>query len=165
MSVPPYGARNSSGWARSKMILSDRSIREKIEDGVIVVDPEPTEEQYQPASLDVRLDSDVVMEPGDSPQPYTMEHIALPNTIGAFVTGRSSIARQKIIVHKTAGWIDPGFHGQIKFEMLNHSDEKKTLLRGQRVAQLIFYPLDKPAAEPYDGQYQGQTAPPDYVAD
>lgn len=137
------------------MILNDGSIASAIDSGKIVIEPEITGNQIQPASLDVRLDRDVVLEPGEPQQPLTKDYIELPNDIAAMLTGRSSIARNNVIVHKTAGFIDPGFRGQILLEMLNFGKKPASYNEGDRVAQLIFFPLIC-RSRGYDGKYQDQ---------
>lgn len=152
------------------MILSDSSIEGYIIKGDIGVDPLPQGKQIQPASLDVRLGEELyvfekdytvkknehVLEPGKRYLGHTKETISLPNDIAAQLAGRSSIGRQGIIVHKTAGWIDPGFSGQITLELMNLGNEPVTLKTGQRVAQMVFFQLDFPSAG-YDGGYQNQS--------
>jgi dCTP deaminase len=152
------------------MILSEYSIEQKIADGYIGVNPPPNDDQYQPASLDVRLGDEVYHFDGDyrvnSPQHrlqpnerylgHTKETISLPKNIAAQLAGRSSIGRQGVIVHKTAGWIDPGFEGEITLELMNLGDEPVDLKSGERVAQLVFFVLDQPSGG-YDGSYQGQS--------
>jgi dCTP deaminase len=153
------------------MLLNDAEIRRSIEsDAGINVTPAINEYQIQPASLDVRLgeeayspelgvyrDGDTLLiEPGEFVLGTTLEHIELPDNVAAQLTGRSSIGRQGIVVHATAGWIDPGFRGQITLEIFNMSHETVALERGNRVAQLVFFQLISPADEPYDGQYQDQ---------
>lgn len=155
------------------MILSDTTIRNRIEEGDIVVTPEPTEEQFQPASLDVRMgdqvyhpesdlyeDCDDVVRvfPDDPILCTTLDEVQLPNDVAAQLTGRSSVGRRGVIIHKTAGWIDPGFRGNITLEVYNFSDEVQTFEVGERVGQLVFFQLDR-ASTGYDGQYQDQVAP------
>lgn len=155
------------------MILSDRTLREHLEypnlTETITVDPEPTEEQIQPASLDVRLGEQfvypdtgdhferdpLILRKGDRVLAHTRETIDLPNDIAAQLAGRSTYARKGIIVHKTAGWIDPGFEGQITLELYNMSEGSIVLDVGDRVAQLVFLELSSPSSG-YDGRYQGQ---------
>lgn len=151
------------------MLLNDMEITRRL-DVDINVEPEIELDQIQPASLDVRLgdeayspelgvyrDGDTLLiEPGEFVLGTTLEHIELPNDVAAQLTGRSSIGRQGIVVHATAGWIDPGFRGQITLEIYNMSHETVALERGSRVAQLVFFQMISPADEPYDGQYQDQ---------
>ena len=137
----------------------------------IEIEPRPTPQQIQPASLDVRLggelydcDDDAYMKGVDShvlhPNTrylgHTKESVTLPNDIAAQLTGRSTIGRLGIIVHKTAGWIDPNFSGEITLELMNMGNEPVRLDVGQRVAQLVFFQLDQ-SSSGYSGQYQGQT--------
>jgi dCTP deaminase len=153
------------------MILSDHTIRSAIGSERIGVDPIPHSDQIQPASLDLRLGSEfaelteygdlnyerdeIPLVPSVRYLGHTKETIDLPDDLAAQLAGRSSIGRRGIIVHKTAGWIDPGFSGQITLELMNLGDETVTLESGERVAQLVFFPLDEPSSG-YDGSYQGQ---------
>jgi len=161
------------------MILSDRDILEALDRGRIEVDPAPDGDQFQPASLDVRLgdtlydcDSDVMVEgfdehvlhPDTRYLAHTRETVTLPNDIAAQLTGRSTIGRLGIIVHKTAGWIDPQFEGEITLEMYNLGDEPVRLDVGKRVGQLVFFEL-KNASSGYDGKYQGQHGIQEAVVD
>lgn len=155
------------------MILNDHAIAGIIQNENLYVSPKPEPGQLQPASLDVRLDEDVSLEPGETSQPLTKEYFEFPASLAALLTGRSSVARKQCIVHKTAGWIDPGFEGQIMFEMKNLMDpdeedsETRRFKEGERVGQLIFFPLLDyhafkqleflaKAKKPYDGQFQNQ---------
>jgi len=156
------------------MILSDITIREHLKyhnlHGTITAEPKPTEEQIQPASLDVRLGEEIYhfdfdrsvkrekhkLYPGQRYLGHTKETIDLPKDIAAQLAGRSSIGRQGVIVHKTAGWIDPGFTGEITLELMNLGKEPVVLDKDQRVAQLVFFRVDR-KSEGYEGHYQNQT--------
>lgn len=155
------------------MILADRTIASMISDGEIGVEPIIRGEQIQPASLDLRLGRKLYdcsagtehhraegdehrFRPGVPYIGHTVDRITLPDHIGAFLTGRSSVGRAGMIVHKTAGWIDPGFSGELTLELYNFAGEEETLEVGERVAQLVFFRTDRDTRG-YDGQYQGQT--------
>lgn len=126
----------------------------------------------QPASYDVRLgktlydvdanttvESDShTLEPFQRYLGHTEEMISLPDDIAAQLAGRSTIGRKGVIVHKTAGFLDPSFTGQVTLEIMNLGTEPVTLEVGSRVAQLVFFELDQPSSG-YDGKYQGQTGP------
>lgn len=155
------------------MILSDKSINTRLLYGDLKVFPQPDSEQIQPASLDLRLGEDfvlpddhqeihedgyIVFEPDTRYLATTKETIELPNDLAAQVAGRSSIGRRGLIVHKTAGWIDPGFKGELTFEIYNHGDAGVSIETGTRIAQLVFHELDQPSSG-YDGQYQQQEGP------
>jgi dCTP deaminase len=129
----------------------------------------PDEEQIQPASLDVRLGEELYsfsdderveekfhhLQPGERYLGHTVEKIDLPNRYAAQLAGRSTIGRMGVIVHKTEGWIDPGFKGSVTLELLNLGKEPVMLQSGLRVAQLVFFKLDQPSTG-YDGSYQQQ---------
>lgn len=152
------------------MILSDRSIEKAIDRDEIGIDPTPSSEQIQPASLDVRLGRELYhfdgdkrvtspqhrLQPGERYLGHTNSTIELPDDIAAQLAGRSSVGRQGVIVHKTAGWIDPGFKGQITLELMNLGNEPVDFHAGERVAQLVFFRLDHPS-EGYSGSYQNQS--------
>lgn len=155
------------------MILSGKTIREKVEAGELGVEPRPTEGQYQPASLDVRIgaeiydlltderyiaDKEIQIRPGDRLLGHTFERIEMPNNVAAQVGGRSSLGRLFVTVHQTAGWIDPSFCGEITLELANFSNQVVTVVPGDRVAQLVFFPLDQPSMG-YEGQYQNDSGP------
>lgn len=163
------------------MILSDGTIRQYLRDGIIGIDP-LTPEQIQPASVDIRLgDTYSIVEDSSnsiihlgSPVPYrtlkastylllpgqfvlatTMEYFRLPDHMTAFVEGRSSIGRLGLFI-QNAGWVDPGFEGEITLELFNASRCAIELCAGRRIGQLVFAQLDKNAENPYRGKYQGQ---------
>lgn len=155
------------------MILSDHTIKDYVSRHRIYVDPEPEEEQYQPASLDLRLGEEVVkerdgstyrldeadeiaLEPGEFYLGHTKEFVELPYDVAGLITGRSSVGRMGVIVHATAGFVDPGFAGELTLELCNFNHEPAELAVGDRVAQMMFFPLDETSTG-YDGQYAGQT--------
>jgi dCTP deaminase len=81
----------------------------------------------------------------------------------ARVEGRSSLGRLAIVVHATAGFIDPGFEGQITLELSNLGRTAVKLYPGMRVSQIVLHEMKSPAERPYGTQrgskYQGQTGP------
>jgi len=164
------------------MILSDKTIKKMIEEKTLVVAP-VTEDQIQPASVDIRLgntfsvveDSStgiITMEnkigykrietdtylllPGQFVLATTMEYFELPNDLTAFVEGRSSLGRMGLFI-QNAGWVDPGFKGEITLELYNANRCAIELKAGRRVGQLVFAKMDCEAENPYNGKYQGQT--------
>lgn len=163
------------------MILSDITLNRMIEARELVVEP-LTPESVQPASIDCRLgthfltvedfnmrsidmDSEVIYREfeGDTitipPHTFllatTMEWIKLPNDLTAFVEGRSSIGRLGLFI-QNAGWVDPGFEGNITLELYNANSLPITLKAGRRICQLVFCRMDQAAKNPYQGKYQGQ---------
>lgn len=173
------------------MILSDRELRERIASGSIVVEPlDAPDLQIQPASIDLRLgtrfriDSSEAREhialeiepgatfrlsPGQFALAATAEWVHVPADLVARVDGRSSIGRLGVIVHATAGYVDPGFEGEITLELANLSARPILLTPGTRICQLVFHQLTSPAQRPYGpdrgSKYSGQRGPTPSRAD
>lgn len=163
------------------MILSDKTIVSMLNEGTLKISP-INNEQIQPASVDIRLgdtfsiveDSHTgiisleneikyktiktdtyVLLPGQFVLATTMEYIDLPNDLTAFVEGRSSLGRMGLFI-QNAGWVDPGFKGEITLELYNANRCAIELKAGRRVGQLVFAKMDSTALNPYNGKYQGQ---------
>lgn len=164
------------------MILADRDLKRLHEkrvrmDGRGIVEPWNLA-HLQPASIDLTLNGDVIrpcrsqrshsywndthsLDPGDFVLASTVETVAIPTHLVGQINGRSSWARKGLIVHTTAGFIDPGFNGQITLELKNVGDEHLVLHEGDRICQLVLILMTSPALRPYgsDGlgsHYQGQ---------
>ena len=163
------------------MILSDKTIKKLLADGPLGITP-CDDTQIQPASVDVRLgdtfsvvedsptgmislDGEIcyktikpdryVLLPGQFVLATTMEYFRLPDDLTAFVEGRSSLGRMGLFI-QNAGWVDPGFEGEITLELYNANRCAIELRAGRRVGQLVFAKMDAAAEHPYRGKYQGQ---------
>lgn len=91
---------------------------------------------------------------------HTVEKLRLPVNMLARVEGKSSLGRLGIMIHSTAGFIDPGFEGQITLEISNLNARPVRLHAGMPIAQVCFYPCDTPANDySRTGRYQHQTGP------
>jgi dCTP deaminase len=127
-------------------------------------------EQVNSASYDLKLDNrfvdlrtgeeicadEITINPGDAYLASTWEYVRLPDYIAGAVFLKSSMARLGLD-HALAGWVDPGFEGNLTLEL--HSHRLITLLAGQRTVQIVFYGLDEAAEHPYNGKYKGQVGP------
>lgn len=139
-------------------VLSNRSIIHRVEWGSLVIEPyNPA--HVQPASYDltVRLDRPLVLNYMRFHLLSTVERIRMPADLQGQVLARSSIARKGVIV-EWAGFVDPGFPGEITLEVMAMS-RAFTLYPGDRIAQIAFYLLDQPADPVYQGRYQNQVGP------
>ena len=163
------------------MILSDKTILRMLDEKSLVIEP-LEKNQIQPASVDIRLgdtfsvvedssSSIIIMDrkiqyktirtdtylllPGQFVLATTMEYISLPDNLTAFVEGRSSLGRMGLFI-QNAGWVDPGFQGEITLELFNANRCAIELTSGRRVGQLVFAQMDASAIQPYNGKYQGQ---------
>ncbi len=163
------------------MVLSDRTIYKMLESGTLQITP-MERDQVQPASVDIRLgntfsivedsptgiitlDKEIryktissdtyVLLPNQFVLATTMEYFELPDDLTAFVEGRSSLGRMGLFI-QNAGWVDPGFKGEITLELYNVNRCAIELKAGRRVGQLVFSRMDDVALHPYNGKYQGQ---------
>lgn len=163
------------------MILSDKTLIKMLKEHTLVVESLKME-QIQPASIDIRigntysvvedsssgiidLDDEImykqitaekyILLPGQFVLATTMEYFELPDNLTAFVEGRSSLGRMGLFI-QNAGWVDPGFKGEITLELFNANRCAIELSAGRRVGQLVFAQLDDKALNPYRGKYQGQ---------
>ena len=102
-----------------------------------------------------------VIHPGEFVLGRTLERVELPDDIVARIEGKSSIGRLGLIVHATAGFVDPGFKGSLTLEITNLTRIPIKLWPGLPIAQLSFMTLDQPAERPYGhpdlgSHYHGQ---------
>jgi dCTP deaminase len=108
-------------------------------------------------------DEPFVIHPQEFCLGRTLERVELPNDVVARIEGKSSLGRLGLIVHATAGFVDPGFTGTLTLEITNLTRVPIKLYTGIPIAQLSFMALDAPAEHPYGSpelgsHYQGQTA-------
>lgn len=89
------------------------------------------------------------VSPGDFLLVTTKEKVWLPDNVAARVEGKSSLGRVGLAIHTTAGWIDPGFKGNITLELSNLSKRTLELTVGMKIAQLAFFQMSGPAVRPY----------------
>ena len=178
------------------MVLSDRSIKEEIAKGRIVIEPLDLS-CLQPASIDVRLDKRLLvfrswrypfyidvkqnledltepveidennpffLQPGEFVLASTLESITLPDDIVARLEGKSSLGRIGLLIHSTAGYVDPGWKGHLTLELSNVSRLPITLYHKMKIGQVSFIRLTSAVERPYGttglgSKYQGQTKP------
>lgn len=108
---------------------------------------------------DITVDEYLDLGPGEFALATTAEVLVLPNDLAARVEGKSSLGRLGLMVHITAGFIDPGFHGEVTLELVNLLPCPIRIYPGMPVAQLAVFEMIGDAAQPYQGKYQGQEGP------
>jgi dCTP deaminase len=177
------------------VIFSDRTIREAVATGRIVIDPFEAA-HVQPSSIDLRVDryfrvfenhrypyidpkepqteltSEVeaddkepfILHPGEFVLGSTLESVRLSDDIVARLEGKSSLGRLGLLIHSTAGFVDPGFAGHLTLELSNVANLPIAIYPGMRIGQISFYQLSTPAESPYGSaaagsKYQGQRGP------
>lgn len=103
-----------------------------------------------------------ILHPGQFVLASTMEWFKLPANLVGRVDGRSSLGRLGVLMHATAGFIDPGFEGKITLELSNVNQMPVVLKPGMRVCQISFEQTSTPAERPYGkergSKYQSQTS-------
>lgn len=177
------------------MVLSDRTIKEELAAGRIVIDPlDP--QSIQPSSVDLRVDRrfrvfrgqkcpyiDVrkeqtdltelveidedepfILHPGEFVLGSTLERIVLPDDLVARLEGKSSLGRLGLLIHSTAGYVDPGWSGNLTLELSNVANLPITIYFGMRIGQISFIKMSTPVDRPYGSpelrsRYYGQTDP------
>ncbi len=153
------------------------------------VRPLPQEDRIQPASIDLLLGDEWIVYPEDkhehidlddvhpllklykstqyvlAPGAFilgtTEEFVEIPHDMVAVVNGKSSLARLGLLIHITAGFIDPGFKGKITLEIVNLNRVPIILRAGKPICQISFMQLSSPAMYPYghpklNSKYQNQ---------
>lgn len=104
-----------------------------------------------------------VLHPNEFMLGVTLETIGVPDNMAARIDGRSSIGRLGIVIHSTAGHINPGFEGKITLEISNIGMMPVLLYPRMRICQLIFEELTSPAEKSYlkrkDSKYAHSDAP------
>ena len=174
------------------MILSDHTIREQLAAGRIVIDPfDPACVQPSSVDLhvdaefrvfrnnrypfidvkqaqdltelvEVKPDEPFILHPGEFVLGSTLERVAIPDDLVARLEGKSSLGRLGLLIHSTAGYVDPGWDGYLTLELSNVANLPITIYPGMKIGQISFFRLTTPADTPYGGagsKYQGQRGP------
>lgn len=114
--------------------------------------------------VEVPDDEAFMLHPGEFVLGSTLERLTLPDDIVGQLNGKSSLGRLGLVVHATAGFIDPGFDGHITLELSNVATLPIAIYPTMKVGQFVFSRLDQPAEHPYGSgeygsKYQGQEGP------
>jgi len=114
--------------------------------------------------VEVAPDEPFILHPGEFVLGATYEAVTLPDDIAARLEGKSSLGRLGLLTHSTAGFIDPGFSGQVTLELSNMATLPIKLWPGSKIGQLCFFRLTSPAehgygASTHQSRYQGQRGP------
>ena len=105
-----------------------------------------------------------ILHPGEFVLGSTSEHIELPAHLVARLEGKSSLGRLGLVIHSTAGFVDPGWKGHLTLELSNLSNLPITLFYGMKIGQISFIELTTPSNRLYGSKelgskYQGQSDP------
>jgi dCTP deaminase len=105
-----------------------------------------------------------ILHPGEFVLGSTLERVRLPDDLVARLEGKSSLGRLGLLIHSTAGFIDPGWDGHVTLELSNVANLPITVYPGMKIGQISFLRMTTPADNPYGSQglgskYQGQRGP------
>ena len=105
-----------------------------------------------------------MLHPGEFALGSTLERIELPDDLVARLEGKSSLGRMGLLIHSTAGFVDPGWQGRLTLELSNVARLPIALYPGMKIGQISFLRLSTPAERLYGSpelgsKYQGQSGP------
>jgi dCTP deaminase len=114
--------------------------------------------------VEVSDEEPFVLHPGEFVLGQTLEAIALPNDLVARLEGKSSLGRLGLLIHSTAGFVDPSWQGNLTLELSNVANLPITIYHGMPIGQISFMRMDGPVERPYGSdeagsKYQGQAEP------
>jgi dCTP deaminase len=109
-------------------------------------------------------DEPFILHPGEFVLGQTLEWVELPDDIVARLEGKSSLGRLGLLIHSTAGYVDPGWKGNLTLELSNVARLPIALHAGMRIGQISFFTMSSPVERPYGSKglgsrYQGQSTP------
>jgi dCTP deaminase len=105
-----------------------------------------------------------ILHPGEFVLGSTLERVTLPDDLVARLEGKSSLGRLGLLIHSTAGFIDPGWDGHVTLELSNVANLPITIYVGMKIGQLSFVQMTESSEAPYGSsglgsKYKGQTGP------
>ena len=114
--------------------------------------------------VEIDPETPFILHPGEFVLGSTLERIRLPDDLVARLEGKSSLGRLGLLIHSTAGFIDPGWDGHVTLELSNVANLPITIYVGMKIGQLSFMELTEPSERPYGSdtlgsKYQGQKGP------
>ncbi len=168
-------------------LLTHDAILKELEKGTIKVEPQLDPGQIKEASIDLTLGNvfrvfktvtdpipltegtdykeytdEVIKDmflihPQETVLGVTLEKITLPSDISAWIEGRSRFARMGLLIHISAGLIQPGISNHQVLEITNLGPNTLELHAGEKICQLVFQRTEGQAV--YQGKFQGQDRP------
>ena len=114
--------------------------------------------------LEIGGDEPFILHPGEFVLGSTLERVELPNDLVARLEGKSSLGRLGLLIHSTAGYVDPGWEGNLTLELSNVANLPITLYDGMKIGQISFQRLSSPVEVGYGdarigSKYRGQRDP------
>ena len=109
-------------------------------------------------------DEPFILHPGEFVLGQTLEWVELPDDLVARLEGKSSLGRLGLLIHSTAGYVDPGWKGNLTLELSNVANLPIALYFGMKIGQISFFQMTSAVERPYGSRdlgskYQGQSQP------
>ena len=109
-------------------------------------------------------DEPFILHPGEFVLGSTLERVALPDDVVGRLEGKSSLGRLGLLIHSTAGYVDPGWDGNLTLELSNVANLPITLYDGMKIGQISFQRMSSPVEVAYGdaklgSRYRGQRDP------
>src|SRR5215211_2132556 len=109
-------------------------------------------------------DEPFILHPTEFVLGQTLEWVEIPDDLVARIEGKSSLGRLGLLIHSTAGYVDPGFKGNLTLELSNVANLSIALYRGMKIGQISFFRMSSEVDRPYGSpelgsKYQGQSEP------
>ena len=114
--------------------------------------------------LSVADDEPFILHPGEFVLGQVLEWVELPDNLVSRLEGKSSLGRLGLLIHSTAGYVDPGWKGNLTLELSNVANLPIALYYGMKIGQISFFQMSSPVDRPYGSpelgsKYQGQSEP------
>ena len=114
--------------------------------------------------LQIADDEPFILHPGEFVLGQILEWVELPDDLVSRLEGKSSLGRLGLLIHSTAGYVDPGWKGNLTLELSNVANLPIALYFGMRIGQISFFRMSSPVDRPYGSKglgskYQGQSEP------
>src|SRR5215217_4528037 len=114
--------------------------------------------------VSVAEDEPFVLHPNEFVLGQTLEWVELPDDLVSRLEGKSSLGRLGLLIHSTAGYVDPGWKGNLTLELSNVANLPIALYFGMKIGQISFLKMSSPVERPYGSpdlgsKYQGQSEP------
>lgn len=155
IAIQPYRAELLQPASMDVLLGPEFKIQMRVpEEMNIVIDPRLDNSEYF-NDVFVPEGSEFILYPGDFVLGSTHETIMLGSNFAARLEGKSSLGRLGLVVHSTAGFIDPGFDGQITLELSNVGTIPIALIPGMKIGQLCFFKLPEPTTLMYGSRFAG----------
>lgn len=99
----------------------------------------------------IKIDADepFIIHPGQFVLANTFEVIGVDNKHVGWLEGKSSLGRIGLIIHATAGFLDPGNKLRMTLELSNLGSLPIKLYYKMKIAQMAFGELDTECKKPY----------------